>query len=47
MVSCLKPGLLFYRILTGEDWTDIRYNLIVASDMQLINVNHFIITFIM
>ncbi len=34
-----------FRILTGEDWTDIRYNLIVASDMQLINVNHFIITF--
>lgn len=41
----LETWFTLFRILTGEDWTDIRYNLIVASDMQLINVNHFIITF--
>jgi len=26
-----------FRILTGEDWTDIRYNLVAASDLGLIN----------
>lgn len=26
-----------FRILTGEDWTDIRYNLVAASDLGLID----------
>jgi len=33
-----------FRILTGEDWTDIRYNLLVASDLGLININKTVIT---
>lgn len=33
-----------FRELTGEDWTDIRYNLITASDYGLINVNSTVIT---
>ena len=33
-----------FRILTGEDWTDIRYNLIKASDKGLVNVPPWVIT---
>ena len=33
-----------FRVLTGEDWTDIRYNLIVASDMKLIGSSATIVT---
>lgn len=33
-----------FRILTGEDWTDIRYRLIRANDLGLINVNNSAIT---
>ena len=33
-----------FRILTGEDWTDIRYNLIKASDKGLITVPSWVIT---
>lgn len=33
-----------FRILTGEDWTDIRYRLIKAHNLGLINVNNFSIT---
>ena len=33
-----------FRILTGEDWTDIRYNLQKASEMKLIKVSPWIIT---
>ena len=34
-----------FRILTGEDWTDVRYNLIAASDIGLIDISKPIITF--
>ncbi len=33
-----------FRILTGEDWTDLRYNLVQASKMNVIDVNEKIIT---
>ncbi len=33
-----------FRELTGEDWTDVRYNLITASDMGLIKVTPTVIT---
>ena len=33
-----------FRVLTGEDWTDIRYNLQKASEMNLIKVSPWIIT---
>ena len=33
-----------FRILTGEDWTDIRYRLIRANDLGLIKVNNITIT---
>ncbi len=33
-----------FRILTGEDWTDLRYNLVQASKMNVIDVNETIIT---
>jgi voltage-gated sodium channel len=34
-----------FRILTGEDWTDLRYNLVQASRMKVIDVHETIITF--
>ena len=34
-----------FRVLTGEDWTDIRYNLIIASEKELIHSPSWIITF--
>ena len=34
-----------FRALTGEDWTDLRYNLITASEYNLILVSPGIITF--
>ena len=33
-----------FRILTGEDWTDVRYNLIAASNLGLINVSKPVVT---
>ncbi len=33
-----------FRELTGEDWTDLRYNHITASEMGLLNVNSVVIT---
>ena len=33
-----------FRVLTGEDWTDIRYNLIVASNKNLIITPAWVIT---
>jgi voltage-gated sodium channel len=33
-----------FRILTGEDWTDLRYNLVQANRMNVIAVNETIIT---
>jgi voltage-gated sodium channel len=34
-----------FRALTGEDWTDLRYNLIKASELGLIHSNSTVITF--
>lgn len=33
-----------FRELTGEDWTDVRYNLVTASQLGLIKVNPTVIT---
>ena len=33
-----------FRALTGEDWTDLRYNLITASDYGLIHIHPTVIT---
>ncbi len=33
-----------FRALTGEDWTDLRYNLVTASDLGLIQVNGTVVT---
>jgi len=33
-----------FRILTGEDWTDLRYNLVQASKMNVIDAHETIIT---
>ena len=33
-----------FRILTGEDWTDVRYNLITASELGLIDVSKPVVT---
>ena len=33
-----------FRILTGEDWTDIRYKLLKANDIGLLDVNNITIT---
>ena len=33
-----------FRVLTGEDWTDIRYNLTTASEKGLINSPAWVIT---
>lgn len=33
-----------FRALTGEDWTDLRYNLITASDLGIIKVHPTVIT---
>lgn len=33
-----------FRALTGEDWTDLRYNLITASDYGLIGVSPSVVT---
>ena len=33
-----------FRVLTGEDWTDLRYNLIIASDKGLIVASSWVIT---
>jgi voltage-gated sodium channel len=33
-----------FRILTGEDWSDLRYNLIIASKLDLISVSEIVVT---
>lgn len=33
-----------FRALTGEDWTDLRYNLITASELEVIDVHPTVIT---
>lgn len=33
-----------FRALTGEDWTDLRYNLITASEMNVVHINPTVIT---
>lgn len=33
-----------FRALTGEDWTDLRYNLVTASELGLIHVSSTVIT---
>jgi len=33
-----------FRALTGEDWTDLRYNLLKASEYKFIHVSSFVIT---
>lgn len=33
-----------FRALTGEDWTDLRYNLITASELDLIHVSPGVVT---
>lgn len=33
-----------FRIMTSEDWTDIRYNLTIASKMKLVHASDFVIT---
>ncbi|WP_424245766.1 voltage-gated sodium channel [Elusimicrobium posterum] len=33
-----------FRVTTGEDWTDIRYNLVTASEMKLVHVPAWIVT---
>lgn len=33
-----------FRALTGEDWTDLRYNLITASDLGVIDVHPTVVT---
>jgi len=33
-----------FRELTGEDWTDVRYNLITANELGLVKVNSVVIT---
>lgn len=33
-----------FRALTGEDWTDLRYNLVTASELDLIRVSPMVVT---
>lgn len=33
-----------FRVLTGEDWTDLRYNLVKASEYKIVKTPPFIIT---
>lgn len=33
-----------FRVLTGEDWTDLRYNLVTAYDYSIIRANSLVIT---
>lgn len=33
-----------FRALTGEDWTDLRYNLITASELGVVDINPTVIT---
>lgn len=39
-----ESAFTLFRITTGEDWTDLRYNLLVAHDQGLIVVPKFVIT---
>jgi len=34
-----------FRVMTGEDWTDIRYNLLAASQLHLIKTPAWVVTF--
>lgn len=33
-----------FRVMTGEDWTDLRYNLVTASDYGLVHASSVVIT---
>ncbi len=39
-----EASFTLFRELTGEDWTDIRYNLITASELNLIPISPTVIT---
>lgn len=43
-VSIGEGIFTLFRALTGEDWTDLRYNLITASDLGVIDVHPTIVT---
>jgi len=42
--SLSETMFTLFRIQTGEDWTDLRYNLIMAKKMNLIHVSENVIT---
>lgn len=42
--SISEAFFTLFRALTGEDWTDLRYNLITASDYGLIKVHPSVVT---
>lgn len=39
-----EASFTLFRELTGEDWTDIRYNLVTASKYDLIKINPTVVT---
>lgn len=39
-----EASFTLFRALTGEDWTDLRYNLVTASEMGIVKINSVIIT---
>jgi voltage-gated sodium channel len=39
-----EASFTLFRLLTGEDWTDLRYNLIEASKLKIVNVDELTIT---
>lgn len=39
-----EASFTLFRELTGEDWTDIRYNLVTASNYNVIKINPTVIT---
>jgi len=40
-----EASFTLFRTMTGEDWTDLRYNLITASECNVIKVSPFVVTF--
>ena len=40
-----ETSFTLFRILTGEDWTDLRYSLLLASKLKLIKVPPIVVTF--
>ncbi|MDY3858395.1 MAG: ion transporter [Muribaculaceae bacterium] len=42
--SISEASFTLFRALTGEDWTDLRYNLITASELGVIKVPPIVIT---